>query len=94
MLCLQTLPRPRGWGTGRPHRPRSPGPREGGLRWGSASPLLFPPQDTRSTAAVSASLGGPRANSVLGRVEGAQQRWKLQVREQRKTVFDRQKMLS
>ena len=45
-------------------------------------------------AAAAVSLGGPRADSVLGRVEGAQQRWKLQVREQRKTVFDRQKMLS
>lgn len=45
-------------------------------------------------AAAVASLGGPRANTVLERVEGAQQRWKLQVQEQRKTVFDRHKMLS
>ncbi|XP_028652871.1 transmembrane protein 9 isoform X1 [Erpetoichthys calabaricus] len=35
-----------------------------------------------------------RVNSVLERVEGAQQRWKRQVQEQRKTVFDRHKMLS
>lgn len=39
--------------------------------------------------------GGPaRGNTVLERVEGAQQRWKKQVQEQRKTVFDRHKMLS
>nr|XP_025873760.1 transmembrane protein 9 [Vulpes vulpes] len=50
-------------------------------------------EDARSMAAA-ASLGGPRANTVLERVEGAQQRWKLQVQEQRKTVFDRHKMLS
>lgn len=36
----------------------------------------------------------PRGNTVLERVEGAQQRWKKQVQEQRKTVFDRHKMLS
>ncbi|KAM6981633.1 proton-transporting V-type ATPase complex assembly regulator TMEM9 [Tautogolabrus adspersus] len=35
-----------------------------------------------------------KANTVLERVEGAQQRWKKQVQEQRKTVFDRHKMLS
>ncbi|XP_063153442.1 proton-transporting V-type ATPase complex assembly regulator TMEM9 [Candoia aspera] len=35
-----------------------------------------------------------RANTVLERVEGAQERWKRQVQEQRKTVFDRHKMLS
>ncbi|XP_064156019.1 transmembrane protein 9 [Anguilla rostrata] len=35
-----------------------------------------------------------RGNTVLERVEGAQQRWKRQVQEQRKTVFDRHKMLS
>ncbi|XP_067863364.1 transmembrane protein 9 isoform X1 [Heptranchias perlo] len=38
--------------------------------------------------------GQARANTVLERVEGAQQRWKRQVQEQRKTVFDRHKMLS
>jgi hypothetical protein len=59
-----------------------------------SSPLFFPLQDARSMAAAAASLGGPRANTVLERVEGAQQRWKLQVQEQRKTVFDRHKMLS
>uniref|UniRef100_A0AC11C511 Transmembrane protein 9 n=4 Tax=Ovis TaxID=9935 RepID=A0AC11C511_SHEEP len=47
-------------------------------------------EDARSAAAAF----GPRANTVLERVEGAQQRWKLQVQEQRKTVFDRHKMLS
>uniref|UniRef100_A0AAY5K6U7 Uncharacterized protein n=1 Tax=Esox lucius TaxID=8010 RepID=A0AAY5K6U7_ESOLU len=35
-----------------------------------------------------------RGNTVLERVDGAQQRWKKQVQEQRKTVFDRHKMLS
>ncbi|XP_030217406.1 proton-transporting V-type ATPase complex assembly regulator TMEM9 isoform X1 [Gadus morhua] len=35
-----------------------------------------------------------RNNTMLERVEGAQQRWKKQVQEQRKTVFDRHKMLS
>lgn len=55
---------------------------------------FLPLQDARSVAAATASLGGPRANTVLERVEGAQQRWKLQVQEQRKTVFDRHKMLS
>ncbi|XP_006078509.1 proton-transporting V-type ATPase complex assembly regulator TMEM9 isoform X2 [Bubalus kerabau] len=48
-------------------------------------------EDARSAAAAAF---GPRANTVLERVEGAQQRWKLQVQEQRKTVFDRHKMLS
>lgn len=51
-------------------------------------------EDARAAVAATASLGGPRANTVLERVEGAQQRWKLQVQEQRKTVFDRHKMLS
>lgn len=50
-------------------------------------------EDTRSLAAVPAPAGA-RANTVLERVEGAQQRWKRQVQEQRKTVFDRHKMLS
>lgn len=54
--------------------------------------FFFPQQDARSVAA--ATFSGPRANTVLERVEGAQQRWKLQVQEQRKTVFDRHKMLS
>uniref|UniRef100_A0A4W2GF18 Transmembrane protein 9 n=1 Tax=Bos indicus x Bos taurus TaxID=30522 RepID=A0A4W2GF18_BOBOX len=49
-------------------------------------------EDARSAAAAAAF--GSRANTVLERVEGAQQRWKLQVQEQRKTVFDRHKMLS
>uniref|UniRef100_A0A3Q3ESK8 Transmembrane protein 9 n=1 Tax=Labrus bergylta TaxID=56723 RepID=A0A3Q3ESK8_9LABR len=39
-------------------------------------------------------VDGAKANTVLERVEGAQQRWKKQVQEQRKTVFDRHKMLS
>ncbi|KFU83827.1 Transmembrane protein 9, partial [Chaetura pelagica] len=42
----------------------------------------------------SLAVPGARANTVLERVEGAQQRWKRQVQEQRKTVFDRHKMLS
>ncbi|XP_038605183.1 proton-transporting V-type ATPase complex assembly regulator TMEM9 isoform X3 [Tachyglossus aculeatus] len=51
-------------------------------------------EDARSLAAAAAPLTGSRANTVLERVEGAQQRWKQQVQEQRKTVFDRHKMLS
>lgn len=54
---------------------------------------LFLLQDARSLATAPA-LSGARANTVLERVEGAQQRWKRQVQEQRKTVFDRHKMLS
>lgn len=54
---------------------------------------FFPPQDSRSLAAAP-TPSGARANTVLERVEGAQQRWKRQVQEQRKTVFDRHKMLS
>ncbi|XP_029429646.1 transmembrane protein 9 [Rhinatrema bivittatum] len=49
-------------------------------------------EDTRALAA--AAHASFRANTVLERVEGAQQRWKRQVQEQRKTVFDRHKMLS
>ncbi|XP_054905737.1 transmembrane protein 9 isoform X2 [Poeciliopsis prolifica] len=41
-----------------------------------------------------ADAGLARGNTVLERVEGAQQRWKKQVQEQRKTVFDRHKLLS
>jgi len=44
--------------------------------------------------AAAPTPSGARANTVLERVEGAQQRWKRQVQEQRKTVFDRHKMLS
>ncbi|NWS56991.1 TMEM9 protein, partial [Chunga burmeisteri] len=50
-------------------------------------------EDARSLAAAP-TPSGARANTVLERVEGAQQRWKRQVQEQRKTVFDRHKMLS
>ncbi|XP_072336720.1 proton-transporting V-type ATPase complex assembly regulator TMEM9 isoform X2 [Scyliorhinus torazame] len=50
-----------------------------------------PASDTRPFAPSHAQA---RANTVLERVEGAQQRWKRQVQEQRKTVFDRHKMLS
>lgn len=72
-----------------------------GIRWASEArarggthvPSPFP-QDARSAAAATAPRGAARASSVLGRVEGAQQRWKLQVQEQRKTVFDRHKLLS
>lgn len=62
-----------------------------GIAWSPAPFLSL--QDIRSLAAVPA-LAGARANTVLERVEGAQQRWKRQVQEQRKTVFDRHKMLS
>ncbi|XP_053101444.1 proton-transporting V-type ATPase complex assembly regulator TMEM9 [Hemicordylus capensis] len=50
-------------------------------------------EDAHSLAAVQPSAS-TRPNTVLERVEGAQQRWKCQVQEQRKTVFDRHKMLS
>ncbi|XP_029855675.1 proton-transporting V-type ATPase complex assembly regulator TMEM9 isoform X1 [Aquila chrysaetos chrysaetos] len=50
-------------------------------------------EDARSLAPAP-TPSGARANTVLERVEGAQQRWKRQVQEQRKTVFDRHKMLS
>uniref|UniRef100_A0A8C0FZN0 Transmembrane protein 9 n=1 Tax=Chelonoidis abingdonii TaxID=106734 RepID=A0A8C0FZN0_CHEAB len=50
-------------------------------------------EEARSLAAAPTPTGA-RANTVLERVEGAQQRWKRQVQEQRKTVFDRHKMLS
>uniref|UniRef100_A0ACB8FTU3 Transmembrane protein 9 n=1 Tax=Sphaerodactylus townsendi TaxID=933632 RepID=A0ACB8FTU3_9SAUR len=50
-------------------------------------------EDAHSLAAVRPATS-TRANTVLERVEGAQQRWKRQVQEQRKTVFDRHKMLS
>ncbi|XP_048409228.1 transmembrane protein 9 [Stegostoma tigrinum] len=51
-------------------------------------------EDTEDTRPFAPSHGQARANTVLERVEGAQQRWKRQVQEQRKTVFDRHKMLS
>ncbi|XP_043572956.1 transmembrane protein 9 isoform X2 [Chiloscyllium plagiosum] len=51
-------------------------------------------EDTEDTRPFAPSHGQVRANTVLERVEGAQQRWKRQVQEQRKTVFDRHKMLS
>ncbi|XP_062396414.1 transmembrane protein 9 isoform X1 [Sardina pilchardus] len=47
-------------------------------------------QDIRTQAEAAQGRG----STVLERVEGAQQRWKKQVQEQRKTVFDRHKMLS
>lgn len=62
-----------------------------GIAWSPAPFLSL--QDTHSLATVP-TLAGARANTVLERVEGAQQRWKRQVQEQRKTVFDRHKMLS
>ncbi|KAJ8373280.1 hypothetical protein AAFF_G00266910 [Aldrovandia affinis] len=52
-------------------------------------------EDTEDVRSQAEGVGGPgRGNTVLERVEGAQQRWKRQVQEQRKTVFDRHKMLS
>uniref|UniRef100_K7F9J9 Transmembrane protein 9 n=1 Tax=Pelodiscus sinensis TaxID=13735 RepID=K7F9J9_PELSI len=63
-------------------------------------PLQPSPLTARFLPSEASSLGaatppaGARANTVLERVEGAQQRWELQVQEQRKTVFDRHKMLS
>lgn len=52
--------------------------------------VCLPLQDLRPR--VDGAQG--RGNTVLERVEGAQQRWKKQVQEQRKTVFDRHKLLS
>ncbi|CAG6021417.1 unnamed protein product [Menidia menidia] len=62
------------------------------LRTGGARPLnaLIGENEMRPQA----DSGQARGNTVLERVEGAQQRWKKQVQEQRKTVFDRHKMLS
>lgn len=51
-------------------------------------------EDMRPQPECAAAAQGGRGNTVLERVEGAQQRWKKQVQEQRKTVFDRHKMLS
>nr|XP_032813870.1 transmembrane protein 9-like isoform X1 [Petromyzon marinus] len=54
-------------------------------------------QEPRSFAydRMSAGLGSRgRAGTVLERVEGAQERWKRQVQEQRRTVFDRHNLLS
>ncbi|KAG9334508.1 hypothetical protein JZ751_007591, partial [Albula glossodonta] len=50
-------------------------------------------EDTEDVRSQAEGVGG-RGNTMLERVEGAQQRWKRQVQEQRKTVFDRHKMLS
>ncbi|XP_060788043.1 transmembrane protein 9 isoform X1 [Neoarius graeffei] len=48
-----------------------------------------------SEVQTSSNVRAPgRGNTVLERVEGAQQRWKKQVQEQRRTVFDRHKLLS
>ncbi|KAK6470465.1 transmembrane protein 9-like isoform X1 [Huso huso] len=55
--------------------------------------LVSPLQDVRPSLGAE-GLTRSRSNTVLERVEGAQQRWKRQVQEQRKTVFDRHKMLS
>lgn len=54
-------------------------------------PSLVCVQEMRPQAESSSQA---RGNTVLERVEGAQQRWKKQVQEQRKTVFDRHKLLS
>ncbi|KAK1152212.1 transmembrane protein 9-like isoform X1 [Acipenser oxyrinchus oxyrinchus] len=56
-------------------------------------PWFRPLQDVRPSLGAE-GLTRSRSNTVLERVEGAQQRWKRQVQEQRKTVFDRHKMLS
>ncbi|XP_036389264.1 transmembrane protein 9 [Megalops cyprinoides] len=55
-----------------------------------------PLQNEEDTEDMRAPVEGlqVRGSTVLERVEGAQQRWKKQVQEQRKTVFDRHKMLS
>jgi hypothetical protein len=50
-------------------------------------------EDAHSTVAAAASLRGPQDNTVPEHMEGAQQRWKLQVQQQ-KTVCDQHKMFS
>ncbi|KAL6458953.1 hypothetical protein MHYP_G00324250 [Metynnis hypsauchen] len=59
-------------------------------------PYTQPLQNEEDSEDVRPHPSGPpgRGNTVLERVEGAQQRWKKQVQEQRKTVFDRHKLLS
>ncbi|KAK1800957.1 hypothetical protein P4O66_004712 [Electrophorus voltai] len=59
-------------------------------------PYMQPLQNEEDSEDVRPHVGGSpgRGNTVLERVEGAQQRWKRQVQEQRKTVFDRHKLLS
>ncbi|XP_078497374.1 proton-transporting V-type ATPase complex assembly regulator TMEM9 isoform X2 [Lissotriton helveticus] len=59
-----------------------------------AQPLLNEEETEEARVMAAAADATARANTVLERVEGAQQRWKQQVQEQRKTVFDRHKMLS
>ncbi|XP_051524423.1 putative protein 2 isoform X2 [Myxocyprinus asiaticus] len=59
-------------------------------------PYIMPLQNEEDSEDVRPRVDGDqgRGNTVLERVEGAQQRWKKQVQEQRKTVFDRHKLLS
>ncbi|KPP63237.1 hypothetical protein Z043_118520 [Scleropages formosus] len=59
-------------------------------------PYTQPLQNEEDSEDVRCQAGGlpGRGSTVLERVEGAQQRWKRQVQEQRRTVFDRHKMLS
>ncbi|XP_026871857.2 transmembrane protein 9 [Electrophorus electricus] len=59
-------------------------------------PYMQPLQNEEDSEDVRPHVGGSpgSGNTVLERVEGAQQRWKRQVQEQRKTVFDRHKLLS
>lgn len=57
-------------------------------------PYTMPLQNEEDSEDVRPRVDGARGNTVLERVEGAQQRWKKQVQEQRKTVFDRHKLLS
>ncbi|CAL8319961.1 unnamed protein product [Merluccius merluccius] len=51
-------------------------------------------QEEEAEVATPSTLMDVSGSTMLERVEGAQQRWKKQVQEQRKTVFDRHKMLS
>ncbi|TRY66843.1 hypothetical protein DNTS_033018 [Danionella cerebrum] len=59
-------------------------------------PYTLPLQNEEDSEDVRAHIDSAlgRGNTMLERVEGAQQRWKIQVQEQRKTVFDRHKLLS
>ncbi|XP_030077026.1 proton-transporting V-type ATPase complex assembly regulator TMEM9 [Microcaecilia unicolor] len=59
-----------------------------------AQPLHNEEENEDARALAAAAHTRTRTSTMLERVEGAQQRWKRQVQEQRRTVFDRHKMLS
>ncbi|MBN3288999.1 SCUB2 protein, partial [Polypterus senegalus] len=68
----------------------------GGLRWAvNDGKSLYPDNDHQPFANAHDVLSRSRSRAnVLNKVEYAQQRWKRQVQEQRKSVFDRHVVLS